>query len=156
MLTAKEAQILEAIEAKNPNDNLEIVSVEIVGAQKSPIVRVFIDTEQGVSFDELAQAQVWIGELFDDLDPFTGAYTLEVSSPGIDRPLRTRAHFEKAYGSKVQIVTKAPIEGRSKFRGILQGVENNTLTLDCDGVQHSIEFEAIKKAHRIGTIDFSA
>ena len=155
MLTAKEAQILEAIEAKNPNGELEIVSVEIVGAQKSPIVRVFINTEQGVSFDELAQAQAWIGELFDALDPFTGAYTLEVSSPGIDRPLRTSAHFEKACGSKVQIVTKAPIEGRSKFRGILQGLENNTLTLDCDGVEQSIEFEAIKKAHRIGTIDFS-
>ena len=63
---------------------------EIVGSKKAPTIRVFIGTEEGVSFDELASAQVWINRIMDEIDPFPGAYMLEVSSPGIDRPLRTK------------------------------------------------------------------
>ena len=95
MLTAKEQKLLDALEPTAAASGVEIVTLEIMGSKKAPTIRVFIDTEEGVSFDELASAQVWINRIMDEIDPFPGAYMLEVSSPGIDRPLRTKEHFAR-------------------------------------------------------------
>ena len=95
MLTHKEQSLLDAIEPRAQAEGIEIVTIEIVGAKKAPTIRVYIDTDHGVGFDELSSAQAWMGDLMDEIDPFPGAYTLEVSSPGIDRPLRTIEHFER-------------------------------------------------------------
>ena len=89
MLGKKEQQLLDALAPRAAEEGVEIVTVEVAGAKKAPTIRVYIDVEGGVSFDELSAAQAWINDLMDELDPFPGAYTLEVSSPGIDRPLRT-------------------------------------------------------------------
>ncbi|MDD7368688.1 MAG: ribosome maturation factor RimP, partial [Berryella intestinalis] len=93
MLTAKEQQLLGALEPRAAEEGVEIVTVDVIGSRKSPTIRVYIDTPEGVSFDQLSSSQVWINEIMDRLDPFPGAYMLEVSSPGIDRPLRTPKHF---------------------------------------------------------------
>ena len=82
MLTAKEQKLLDALEPTAAASGVEIVTLEIMGSKKAPTIRVFIDTEEGVSFDELASAQVWINRIMDEIDPFPGAYMLEVSSPG--------------------------------------------------------------------------
>ena len=78
MLTAKEQSLLEALEAQAAEHDIEIVTVEVAGAKKAPTIRIYIDTPEGVSFDELSGAQVWINDIMDELDPFPGAYTLEV------------------------------------------------------------------------------
>ena len=95
MLSGKERQLLDALSPRAEAEGVEIVTVEVVGAKKAPTIRVFIDTPGGVGFDELASAQAWINAIMDELDPFPGAYSLEVSSPGIDRPLRTLEHFAR-------------------------------------------------------------
>ena len=95
MLSRKEQQLLDALAPTAEEKGVEIVTVDVGGAKKSPTIRVYIDTENGVGFDELAAAQGWINEIMDRIDPFPGAYMLEVSSPGIDRPLRTPEHFER-------------------------------------------------------------
>ena len=100
MLTHKEQSLLDALEPRAVAEGLEIVTLEVVGAKKAPTIRVYIDTDHGVGFDELSSAQSWMGDLMDEIDPFPGAYTLEVSSPGIDRPLRTPEHFERFAGEK--------------------------------------------------------
>ena len=82
---------------------------------------MYLDTAKGISFDEITAAQVWVNEIMDEIDPFPGAYTLEVSSPGIDRPLRTPEHFERFAGDEAYVVTNGPIEGRSRFTGTLAG-----------------------------------
>lgn len=82
----------------------------------------------GISFDELARTQAWVGDVMDELDPFPGAYMLEVSSPGIDRPLRTPEHFARFAGETVTVKTTGPIDGRSSFTGELLGFE--------DGLRH--------------------
>ena len=79
MLTAKEASLLAALEPRAQECGVEVVTVEVVGAKKAPTIRVYIDTEDGVSFDALSSAHVWVNEIMDELDPFPGAYTLEVS-----------------------------------------------------------------------------
>ena len=113
MLTAKEQSLLAALEPRAAEEGIEIVTVEVVGAKKAPTIRVYIDTPEGVSFDQLASSQRWINDIMDEIDPFPGAYMLEVSSPGIDRPLRTPAHFARFAGEVAVIATKAPIDVRS-------------------------------------------
>ena len=85
MLTAKEKSLLAALEPRAASEGVEVVTVEIVGSRKAPTIRVYLDTAKGISFDEITAAQVWVNETMDEIDPFPGAYTLEVSSPGIDR-----------------------------------------------------------------------
>lgn len=155
MLNAKERKLLEALEPTAVEHSMEIVTIEVVGSRKAPTVRVYVDCEGGVGFDELAAAQEWINELMDKLDPFPGAYTLEVSSPGIDRPLRTLEHFQRFAGEKAQIVLTSPYNGRTKWVGQLKGVEGESVLLVVDEIAEEIPYDQIKKAHVIGQIDFS-
>ena len=156
MLTQKEKQILEALTPKALEEGIELVSVEVVGAKKAPTIRVYIDTPDGVSFDELSSSQAWINEIMDELDPFPGAYTLEVSSPGVDRPLRTKEHFMQFIGHNAVIQTKIPLEGRSKWTGMLEGIEGEVIVLRIDNEVFKIGFESIKRAHLKGAVDFSS
>ena len=156
VLTGKEQKLLDALEPTAKAEGIEIVTLEIVGAKKSPTIRVYIDTDHGVSFDELSSAQAWINQIMDEIDPFPGAYMLEVSSPGIDRPLRTLDHFERFAGERVQIKTTSPIEGRSTFTGTLKGTDGQDILVDCDGSECTIPLESIKRANVKGTFEFGA
>ena len=154
MLTGKEQKLLDALEATARKEGIELVTLEIVGAKKAPTIRVYIDTDHGVSFDELASAQAWINDIMDEIDPFPGAYTLEVSSPGIDRPLRTPEHFIRFIGETAVVKASSPIEGRSNFTGVIQGATEDHVTIDCDGIVYDIPFAQVKRANLKGTIRF--
>lgn len=156
MLTGKEKSLLEAMEPRAASEGVEIVTVEIVGSKKAPTIRVYIDAPGGVSFDELARTQAWVGEMMDEMDPFPGAYMLEVSSPGIDRPLRTPEHFQRAVGETAVVKTHGPIEGRSSFTGTLTGFSDGAVLLEVDGDSAVIPYDQIKKARIKGTVDFSS
>lgn len=156
MLTGKEKSLLEAMEPRAASEGVEIVTVEIVGSRKAPTIRVYIDAPGGVSFDELARTQAWVGEMMDELDPFPGAYMLEVSSPGIDRPLRTPEHFQRAAGETATIKTRGPVEGRSSFTGIVRGFSDGAVLMEVDGQSAAIPYDQIKKARVKGTVDFSS
>lgn len=155
MLSAKECKLLEALEPLAAAHNVEIVTVEVVGSRKAPTIRVYLDCDGGIGFDELAASQKWVNELMDELDPFPGAYTLEVSSPGIDRPLRTPEHFQRFAGEKVQLTLTEPYQGRAKWTGKLCGMRDEDVLVEVDGIQEALPYAYIKKAHIIGTIDFS-
>ena len=156
MLSGKERQLLDALSPRAEAEGVEIVTVEVVGAKKAPTIRVFIDTPGGVGFDELASAQTWINAIMDELDPFPGAYSLEVSSPGIDRPLRTLEHFARFAGQTAVVKTSRPLDGRSSFSGAIVSAEGDEVVLDVDGEHVAIPFDGIKRAHLKGTIDFSS
>lgn len=156
MLSNKEASLLAALEPRAEQEGIEIVTVEVVGSRKSPTIRVYLDTPEGIAFDQIASAQAWVNEIMDELDPFPGAYMLEVSSPGIDRPLRTPEHFERFAGDEVYIMTKAPIDGRSRFNATLKGYdrEADAVLVDADGTEFAIPYADMKKAHVKGVINF--
>ena len=109
MLSSKEASLLAALEPRAADEGIEIVTVEVVGSRKAPTIRVYLDTPEGITFEEITTAQAWVNEIMDELDPFPGAYTLEVSSPGIDRPLRTPEHFARFAGDEVYVMTTSPV-----------------------------------------------
>lgn len=156
MLTSKEQSLLSALQPTSVENGVEIVTVEIVGSSKAPTIRVFIDTSEGVSFDQLSSAQAWINDIVDELDPFPGAYTLEVSSPGLDRPLRTPEHFSRFSGETVQLACAAPVDGRTRWKGILRGFADGSVLLEVDGQLVAIELSNVRKANVKATIDFNA
>ena len=144
MLTAKEKSLLSALEPRAASEGVEIVTLEIVGSKKAPTIRVYIDAAGGISFDELARTQAWVGDVMDELDPFPGAYMLEVSSPGIGRDLVRPWHFERYLGEQIEVKLIRPMQlenGSSlrEFVAPLCSCDDQTITVELDGQQLTIE-----------------
>ena len=146
MLSKKEQQLLDALAPRAAEEGVEIVTVEVAGAKKAPTIRVYIDVEGGVSFDELSAAQAWINDLMDELDPFPGAYTLEVSSPGIDRPLRRPCDFARFAGELVEVSTTEPVDGRKSWTGTVVSSDDEAFVLRSDGQDVRAPFSVLKRA----------
>ncbi len=136
-------------------EGFELVAVDTAGGHKQPVVRVYLDQEGGVNLDAIASASFWISEALDEReDILKGAYTLEVSSPGIDRPLRKLTDFERFAGSQIKLKT-VPAEGRTTYTGTLLAVEGEDVVLETDaGEKVHIPHGAISKAHLKGDVDF--
>lgn len=146
-------EMISALEPIASDHGLELVDIEFTGPGKSPTVRVFLDTAEGITFDEIVAAHTWIDAFLEQRDPFPGAYTLEVSSPGIDRHLRTLEHFERFAGEQAVIVTGG-LPGRSNWTGTLEGVDGEDVLLRLDGTVERIPYGNIRKAHVKGVVDF--
>lgn len=116
--------------------------------------RLFIDGPKGVNADDCSAVSRQISALMDVEDPFQSRYVLEVSSPGIDRPLFELKHYERFIGSEVKMKLYAPIEGRRQFGGILQRVVGENIHLDVSGQEMVIPFSAIERANIIGKVQF--
>lgn len=129
----KADKLVELLEPLAGAHGLDLVDVEVAGTRKNPILRVFLDTpEGGITLDELAEAQSWVDAAIEECDPFQEAYTLEVSSPGIDRPLRRAADFERFAGQRCKVQLK-PGQARSNFTGTLRGIQGDEVLVECDG-----------------------
>ncbi len=98
-MATKAEKLIEVLEPLAEGNGLELVTVEVAGTKKNPILRVCLDTPQGgINLDQLAEAREWVDAAVDELDPFKESFVLEVSSPGIDRPLRKLSDFERFAG----------------------------------------------------------
>jgi len=111
---------------------LELVDVVFA----SGVLQVTVDREGGVDLDTLTEASRIVSSLLDDLDPVPGRYSLEVSSPGIERTLRTPAHFAKALGTTVSVKTRPQVPGERRLRGTLVAADESGFLLDVDGTDH--------------------
>ena len=157
MAQDKAADILAALEADAPAHGVDIVDVEVVGATKAPCVRVRIDwadeAREGISLDDVAAQTGWVSAAIDELDPFPGSFTLEVSSPGLDRPLRRPRDFERFAGQTVALTTTAT-EGRRRFSGELLGMRDGSVALATDEGEVLVPLDRLRRC----TIkpDFSA
>ena len=156
---AKVDALIAALEPAAREHGFEIVEAELLGGNGMPILRVYIDKldiGELITLDDIAGAQQeWLDELIDENDPIEGNYTLEVSSPGIDPPLRTLEHFEEFEGEDVKITTD-PIDGRKRFSGVLEGVEGNLVIVEGhEGETFEIPFESIVKARIKRHLEFT-
>lgn len=142
----KSKELIAALEPAAVAHGLELVDVELLTLAGSAVVRVYLEKDGSISIDDLAQANAWVSPLVETLDPYHGGYTLEVSSPGINRPLRTRSHFERFTGQTVKLKTE-PINGRSNWTGTLARVEGDEITLTLEDSEVAINLSSIKKAH---------
>ena len=130
-------------------EGMEIVDVEFRHEESrgGRILRLYLDKEGGTNVDDLTRMSRQLSELLDAEDTIDGAYTLEVSSPGINRPLKKPEHFARFIGKRIRIRTRDMIDGRRSFLGILGKVVDESVTLIQEGKQYRIPFSMIEKSN---------
>ena len=128
----------------------ELVGVEYHGGGKGGgLLRVYIDNEQGISADDCQRVSYQVSGVLDVEDPIPGHYTLEVSSPGLDRLLYRPRDFERFAGQEVRVRMRFPLDGQRKFKGRLLGLQDDTVVIEQDGEQVSLPYEQIEQARLV-------
>jgi ribosome maturation factor RimP len=128
-------------------EGVELVMVQMAGSRRQRIVRLFIDHPAGVNHDLCARVSTVVGDALEEGEVIDGPYTLEVSSPGIERPLRKRSHFEARLGEQVYVKTRVPIQGRKVWQGTLCVVGPEYVEIEEAGEKARIPLGEITDAH---------
>jgi ribosome maturation factor RimP len=131
----------------------EFVGLEHRSNPKNPVVVLYIDRPEGISIEDCERVSREVAAVLDVEDPIPGQYNLEVSSPGLDRPLFTMEHYQRFCGEVVQLTAFAPVGGRRKFKGEILGAGDGKLRLDQDGSEVELELGNIAKARLVPDYD---
>ena len=124
----------------------QLWELEFMPRSGGGLLRLYIDSPGGITVDDCERVSHGVSETLDAADPIPSHYTLEVSSPGLDRVLRTREHFERFAGERVRLEMMQPIEGRKRFAGRLLGVGESDITLELESGRISLPIEDIHRA----------
>ena len=136
----------------------ELVGVEFHRHRSNALLRVYIDKQSGIDLDDCQRVSHQISGVLDVEDPIPFRYTLEVSSPGLDRPLFEAKHFTNFAGHRVQINLAMPLNGRKKYMGLLKGIKDGDVIVEVEGTELFVPLERIEKARlvpdiRIGKVE---
>ena len=126
--------------------SFELVDIEFAQAGRGGILRLYIDAEKGITVDDCARVSHAVSEMLEVEDPIQGHYTLEVSSPGFDRVLRKKQHFERFLGERVFVELKLPLNGRRRFAGRLSALKDDSIVVEVDGQDFTLPMDRIQKA----------
>jgi len=138
--------LLELIEPVVEGLGYECVGIEYNSHPKHGFLRIYIDSEQGVGMEDCTKVSHQVSGVLDVEDPISGEYDLEVSSPGMDRPLFNLKQFEQFIGQTAQVSLFKPVGGRRKITGLIEKVEDNNVYLQQDGQVYKVPFQAMSKA----------
>jgi ribosome maturation factor RimP len=125
----------------------ELWELEYSPGRGNGFLRLYIDAEAGITLEDCERVSRAVSALLDAEDPVPGQYTLEVSSPGLERPLRTAAQFARYVGETVYVELGQPVEGRRRLSGRLVAVGAEAVDVDVEGQRWSLPLAAIRKAH---------
>ena len=125
----------------------ELWELEYSPGRGNGLLRVYIDAPAGIAIDDCERVSRAVSALLDVEDPVPGQYTLEVSSPGLERPLRTPEHFAPYAGQKVFVEMAQPVEGRRRFEGVLAAAGARTIEVEVDGRRQVLPIDGIRRAH---------
>jgi ribosome maturation factor RimP len=128
------------------NWGLALAGMEVLGEGRRTIVRVIVENEAGVSVNRCADVAEELGRALDLHDPIPHGYTLEVASPGLDRPLLSEADFIRFAGRKVEVNLYAPVDGRRRWKGRLLGLDGDAVRLDVDGEVTRLPLAGVARA----------
>jgi ribosome maturation factor RimP len=148
-VTGKVERLWAVIEPYVAAEGIELDDLEIVGKAPGVVVRVTLDAEEGVGVDRLAEVSRRLSRLLDEEDPFESAYTLEVSSPGLERKLRRPRHYEKAIGRNVKVKSRSEIDGSHSHRGVLAVAGEEGFVLDVEGDNREISYGDVVSARTV-------
>lgn len=132
----------------------ELVRVQSMGGDSRPTLQVMIDVldhSRELTVDDCAVVSRALSDMLDEKDPIESQYSLEVSSPGLDRPLTKLEHFKRYLGYEVRLETEEKIENRKRFKGKIKEVADEVIVLSADDVEYTIPFAAVNKAKLILT-----
>ncbi|MCG6864158.1 MAG: ribosome maturation factor RimP [Thiogranum sp.] len=141
-------ELRELIEPAVTALGFELVGVEFIHG-KSGLLRVYIDHPDGISVDDCQAVSHQVSGVLDVEDPIRGEYTLEVSSPGLDRPLFQARDFERFAGNQVDVRLLAPVNGRRKFKGVLGGLRDGQVVLQMDDEELVVALDEIDRARLV-------
>ena len=131
----------------------ELVEIEHQPHLQHGVLRIYIDKDDGIQLEDCSAVSRQISALIDVEDPVTGRFNLEVSSPGLDRPLRRVEDFQRFSGEVVKVKTAMAIEGQRNFKGRLQGVEDDQVIIECEDKEVRLPIMAIDKARLVPDFD---
>lgn len=142
-------QIEQLIEVPIETLGYELVGVEHIKNGSNTILRIYIDSQQGISIEDCERVSHQVSGILEVEEPITSAYSLEVSSPGFDRPLFKGQDFVRFTGSEVKITMKLPVQGRRNFKGNLQGVSDGDILIEVDGEVYELPLSKLAKARLV-------
>ena len=130
----------------------EISDLEVKVGGPDGVIRVFIDSSDGVGLGDCEKVSRQISAFLDVEDPIPGHYVLEVSTPGLDRRLTKPEHFQRFTGEDVRVKLRFPLEGRRNYLGALKGVDSDNIEVEVDGESHTLPMETIESARLVPTV----
>jgi ribosome maturation factor RimP len=146
MDTALHDRLIAQFEPVLANLGYELVDVEFVAGAGGGTLRIYIDHPEGIDVEDCADASHALSELLEANDPFPGAYSLEVSSPGLDRVLRTPEHFARFVDNRVKVELQVARAGRKRYTGMLRRADGESIELEVDNFSVSIRLAEIGRA----------
>ena len=146
------AELRKLIEPAVTSLGYELVGVEFIRG-KTGLLRVYIDSEDGVTVDDCKSVSHQVSGLLDVEDPIRGQYSLEVSSPGLDRPLFRAPDFERFAGCEISMRLSAPLEGRRNFKGTLLGLRDDRVVVQMDDEELVVSLDEIDQARLVPDYD---
>ena len=153
--TAQDRQLLDLIDPIAESLGLDVVRVRLMTGSKRQRLQIMAErpSDHDISVEQCAKLSRAVSEVFDAADPIPGEYMLEVSSPGMDRPLFTLEQFAAHVGEQVKIKLRSPFDGRRNFQGLLRGVEDQDVVVLVDDHEFLLPIDLIDKANIIPRFD---
>lgn len=130
----------------------ELADVELRLGGQDGLLRLYIDKDGGIDVEDCQSVSRQVSAILDVEDPLPGNYTLEVSSPGLDRTLTKPAHFQRFMGEDVRVKLRFPLEGRRNFRGALKSADEENIEVEVDGESHSLALATIESARLVPSL----
>jgi len=130
----------------------ELADLELKLGGADGLLRLFIDKDGGIEIDDCSSVSRQVSAILDVENPLPGNYTLEVSSPGLDRTLTKPAHFQRFMGEDVKVKLRFPLEGRRNFRGALKAADEENIEVEVDGESHSLPIATIESARLVPSL----
>ena len=150
---ARDTRLVEMLKPVVESMGFVFWGLELLSQGRQVMLRVYIDHENGITVDHCADVSRQMSAVLDVEDPIAQDYTLEVSSPGMDRPLFELSHYEQSVNEIIELRLRMPFDGRRKFKGRLQGIEEQDIVLLVDNHEYLLPIELIEKAHIVPNFD---
>ena len=142
-------ELIKLLEPTVDHLGYELTDLELKLGGRDGLVRLFIDAQDGIGVEDCETVSRQVSAILDVEDPIPGNYTLEVSSPGLDRTLTKPAHFQRFMGEYVRVKLRFPLDGRRNFRGALAAVDDENIEVVVDGESHSLPLSTIESARLV-------
>ena len=130
----------------------ELTDLELKLGGRDGLLRLFIDKDDGIDLEDCEAVSRQVSSILDVEDPLPGHYSLEVSSPGLDRTLTKPAHFQRFMGEDVRVKLRFPMDGRRNFRGALRAADEQHIEVEVDGESFSLPLATIESARLVPTV----
>ncbi|MDN2663889.1 ribosome maturation factor RimP [Psychromonas sp. 14N.309.X.WAT.B.A12] len=152
-MASLEERLTEMLAPSVEDLGYELVGIEYVRAGKHSTLRIYIDQEEGILVDDCAAVSRQVSAIMDVEDPITNEYTLEVSSPGMERPLFNAAQYAAFIGEEVKIQLRMPIQNRRRWKGVISNVDGEIVSISVEGKEERFALSNIQKANIVPKFD---